>query len=342
VGGSGNAKTPSGVLKILAAPEIEPQIRSFAERIVHNIGPFGTLKMPEISVAGDDAAFRSICGRDVDIVGVTRRITADEAQWCGRPALVEIPLGYQAVVILRNRLSGAPNLTSRDLFLALSATVPDSSSGRVLPNPYGAWSQIDPGFGYDAIQVIGPPLRSSVWRGFVATIMTTGCRKIAAIAETESPICGLGATYMMVREGGSYYEEVDYGSRSTPSTSIPVRLSGNPAVIGIVGYLTYEALSKTAPEMQIETMGGVVLGGTIDGIAPSRDALAAGTYPGSRPLYMYVSRAHIQSMRDQLEYFVRTFSFPDSMSNDPSLVPLLREVDKAARSQALGRLSSGN
>jgi len=106
--------------------------------------------------------------------------------------------------------------------------------------------------------------------------------------------------------------------------------------------MTYEALSRKDPEAQVETMGGVVLVGAIDGILPSRDSLAAGTYPGSRALYMYVSRAHLQLMRDQVEYFVRNFSFPDSMSNDPSLVPLQREVGNAARSQALGKLSSGN
>ena len=353
VDGSRNVKTPSGVLKILAAPEIEPEIRSFAERIVHNLGPFGALKMPDISVAEDGAALRALCAGGVDgpdIVAVTRRITPTEAaqvtpssgRSCDRPGPVEIPIGYQAVVILRNKLSGAPNLTSQDLFLALAARVPDPSAGRILVNPYGAWNQIDPALGYEPIQVLGPPLGSGAWRTFVATIMNAGCHKFPALAALENTDARAFEACNTARGGGSYYEEVAYGSRSVSSTSIPSRLAGNPGVIGIVGYMTYEALSRKDPEAQVETMGGVVLVGAIDGILPSRDSLAAGTYPGSRALYMYVSRAHLQLMRDQVEYFVRNFSFPDSMSNDPSLVPLQREVGNAARSQALGKLSSGN
>jgi phosphate transport system substrate-binding protein len=355
VGGSTSLKSPRTVLKIIATAEIASEIRNFAERSMHNLGPFGPLKSPEVSVADDAEAFAAFCKGsgvdDPDIIAVARRITPAEAQACVQaktgPA-VEIPIGYQAVVILRNKASGTLNLTSRELFLALVDRVPDPSSAPLLQaNVYAAWNQINPALGYDFIHVIGPPLSSVGGRGLKSIIMKAGCRKFPWLAgQEQSDPMAFDRMCTAVRT--HYYEEAGYEPTRTLNIPVIARLTGNPAAIGVVGYLTYELLTKTDPGTQVETIGGVVQGGAIDGIEPSRESIAAGTYPGSRTLYLYVNRAHtrpprdLQPIRDQVEYFVRTFAFPEAMSNDPSLVPMPWEVAQAVRTQALAKLSNTN
>jgi len=351
--GTSNVNAPRSALKIVATPEIEPEIRSLSERLAHNGGPYGPLKMPDLSVADSTAALAALCRGsgldDTDIVGVSRRVTPAEAQSCVKAngsAPVEILIGYQAVVLLRNKLNGAPNMSSGAVFLALAARVPNplAAPRLLVPNHFGAWNEINPALGYDFIDVIGPPLRSPAGRGFVSTIMKAGCHEIPWLAAKEQTEPALyESTCTSMRSDAPHYEEVEYGPSRTPNTSVTSRLTTNPAAIGVVGYLTYEALSKTGPDVQVETMGGVVLGGAIDGIEPTRESIAAGTYPGSRALYLYVNREHMRFLRDQLQYFVRTFGFPDSMSNDASLVSLPWEVREGIRNQALGKLDgAGN
>ncbi len=48
----------------------------------------------------------------------------------------------------------------------------------------------------------------------------------------------------------------------------------------------------------------------IDGIAPSYDSIADGTYPGARPLFIYVKKAHIKpvpGMNDFLAMYARSW-----------------------------------
>jgi phosphate transport system substrate-binding protein len=81
-----------------------------------------------------------------------------------------------------------------------------------------------------------------------------------------------------VREDGAY---VDAGENDN---LIVQKLQSNPDAIGVFGYSYLEANAE------------VVDGVPIDGVSPTYDAIAAGRYPGSRPLYLYVKKAHLNAI----------------------------------------------
>ena len=81
-----------------------------------------------------------------------------------------------------------------------------------------------------------------------------------------------------IREDGAY---IDAGENDN---LIVQKLQSNPNAIGIFGYSYLEE--------NRDTVNGV----PIDGVVPTYDAIADGRYPGARPLYIYVKRAHIDAI----------------------------------------------
>ena len=68
------------------------------------------------------------------------------------------------------------------------------------------------------------------------------------------------------------------------------KIANNPRAIGIFGY---SYLEENADQIKGLSVGGV---------APTAETIADGTYPGSRPLYMYVKKAHIGVTPGLMEY----------------------------------------
>ncbi|MCW8950669.1 MAG: substrate-binding domain-containing protein, partial [Sedimenticola sp.] len=67
-------------------------------------------------------------------------------------------------------------------------------------------------------------------------------------------------------------------------------LESNPKAVGIFGF---SFLDQNSDKVQ---------GSLVDGIAPTFDAIADGSYPVSRPLYFYVKKAHVGKIPGIQEY----------------------------------------
>ena len=86
------------------------------------------------------------------------------------------------------------------------------------------------------------------------------------------------ARCLRVREDGAY---VDAGENDN---LIVQKLGANPDALGIFGY------------SYLEENGDAVRGVAIGGVPPTYQAIADGRYPGARPLYVYVKRAHLRAV----------------------------------------------
>ena len=92
------------------------------------------------------------------------------------------------------------------------------------------------------------------------------------------------------------------------------KLKANRNAVGIFGYSFLEQNSDS------------VKGSLVDGVAPTFENIASGTYPVSRPLFFYVKKAHIGSIPGIAEY-LREFTSLKAMGEegylaDRGLVPL--------------------
>ena len=111
---------------------------------------------------------------------------------------------------------------------------------------------------------------------------TEGDPAIKALKDTDKDqhdkICG------DLRTDGSYADTADNYNL------IVQKLEANPKAVGIFGY---SYLESNADKLQGLTMGG---------IAPTYETIANFTYPGARPLFIYVKKAHVGAIPGLKEY----------------------------------------
>jgi hypothetical protein len=188
--------------------------------------------------------------------------------------VVAIPVAHEAVALARSPLYGAPDLTRREVFLALAKWVPDTGDRKVHANTNTTWRQIDAALGPEPIEFMGPPLSSAAGRSMIELLMEAGCKTIPWVAALESTdpdryahIC------RAVRSDGVYVEL---------SSLAPYRLLSEPNAVGIFG------LNGDWPH-QLKDLAV----SRLDGEAPTPQSIDSGAYPGSRTLYLYVKRGDV-------------------------------------------------
>jgi phosphate transport system substrate-binding protein len=95
------------------------------------------------------------------------------------------------------------------------------------------------------------------------------------------------------------------------------KLEGNPRAMGIFGF---SFLDQNTDKVR---------GAAIDGVEPTFDTIADGTYPISRPLFFYVKKAHaevIPGLRDFLMEFTSERAWGEfGYLSDRGLIPLPEE-----------------
>jgi phosphate transport system substrate-binding protein len=151
--------------------------------------------------------------------------------------------------------------------------------------------------------VLGPPPTSGTRDAFVELIMDANCQE--GIED-----CGA------IREDGAY---IDAGENDN---LIVQKLEANPAAVGIFGF---SFLDQNADALQ---------GAAIDGVAPTFEAIADGSYPVSRSLFFYVKKEHVGVVPGIAEFAAE---FTSDAANgeegyllDKGLIPLPAEAHAAA------------
>jgi ABC-type phosphate transport system substrate-binding protein len=211
------------------------------------------------------------------IAFAARRMTRAEFDTCTRhgTSIAVALIGHQAIVLVRSRLYGALDLSPRDLFLALAARIPDPANPETfIRNPNSNWNRVNPALENEPIEVMGPSLSSTTGMAFRELLLAPGCqayrREFSVLQHMDDAryeqICSA------IRDDGVYVEipERPYG--------VVDKLQSNPNAIGIVGYLLFS------------TNTAAFTPNPIAGVIPSTESISAGTYPGSRPLYVYAIR----------------------------------------------------
>ena len=318
--GSGGRDT----IRIVGSSTVYPFSAAVAERF----GRAGN-KTPVIESTGTGGGFKLLCGgvgvSHPDITNASRAIKSSESELCqsnGVGTVVEVPIGYDGIVIANASAGPALALTRRQLFLALAKEVP-TGDGRLAANPHSTWRDVEPSLPAATIEVYGPTPTSGTRDAFVELVMTEGCKTFEWIAALEKSdedrfkqICHA------VREDGAYVEAGENDNL------IVQKLEANPAAVGIFGYSF------------LEENRDQVKGASIEGVEPSFERIAALEYPVSRPLFIYVKRAHVGVIPGIPEYVAELVAEaavgPDGYLTGMGLIPLPPERLQQARESARG------
>jgi phosphate transport system substrate-binding protein len=317
-------------IRIVGSSTVYP----FSTTVAEQFGKTTPFKTPIVESTGSGGGLKLFCAgigdKHPDIANASRRIKSSEIARCaknGVAGIIEVKVGYDGIVIANSKKAEHFELSLRDVFLALAKEVP-AAEGKLQPNPYKTWNQVNPALPTTEIEVLGPPPTSGTRDAFVELAMEGGCKSFAWIeALKKSDKGSYKALCHTIREDGAYIEAGENDNL------IVQKLDANPRALGIFGY---SFLDRNADTVQ---------GSTIDGRAPTFENIADGKYPVSRSLFFYVKRAHIDAIPGIREYMAEFISEkawgPDGYLADKGLIPMsdAERADWTAKVNALVNLT---
>lgn len=312
LGGVAAAQSSRDYIYIVGSSTVYP----FSTVVAERFGRSSKHKTPKVESTGSGGGLKLFCeGVGVgfpDVTNSSRAIKNSEVEACasnGVTEIVEVKIGYDGIVIANAIDAPAVSLSRRDIFLALAKEVPGATDGKLVKNPYTTWADVNPELPAIRIEVLGPPPTSGTRDAFVELAMEGGCKTVSWISALKSSdknqyqsICHT------IREDGAFVEAGENDNL------IVQKLGANESAFGIFGF---SFLDQNAEKVK---------GAQVDDVMPTFEAIAAGDYPVSRPLYFYVKKAHV-GVIPGLKEFLREFTSErtwgeDGYLSDRGLIPL--------------------
>ncbi len=284
--GSGGSSGARDQIRAVGSSTVYPFATAVAEQFVQNNAG---MKSPIIESTGTGAGMKLFCAgvgaQHPDIENASRRMKKSEFDQCvanGVKEIVEIQVGVDGLAFAEAKNGPGFKLTPELIYKALAA------------NPFGkgenkaqTWADVDPSLPNVAISVFGPPSTSGTRDSLAELILEKGCKSDPAMeALKEKDEKAFKATCTRIREDGKY---VDSGENDN---LIVQKLAANPNSLGIFGYSYLEENRSSLKDVPL------------NGIEATYDNVASGKYPGARPLYIYVKKAHVQAIPGLQQYVV--------------------------------------
>jgi len=286
----------------------------FSTAVAEQFGKTSAFKTPVVESTGSGGGLKLFCAgvglEHPDITNSSRKIKQSEIDTCaanGVADVVEIKIGYDGIVIANSKASPRFALTKEQVFRALARQVP--VNGKLVANPYKTWKDVDRSLPDVKIEVLGPPPTSGTRDAFVELAMEGGAEEIPMLADLKKQDAkAFQAVAQGIREDGAY---VDAGENDN---LIVQKLAANPDALGIFGF---SFLDQNADKIR---------GSLVDGVEPTFENIADGTYGVSRSLYFYVKKAHVGVVPGIREYIAEFTSDKAAGSDgylaDKGLIPM--------------------
>ena len=285
----------------------------FATIIAEQFGTNPNFKTPVVESGGSSFGKKSVCtgiGTEfIDIGNASSRMKQSELDFCNENgvSLTEIKVGYDGIVVAHSHDGTPLNITRAQLGMALTAEIPQAD-GTWIPNPYKNWSDIDPSLPNIPIRVMGPPTTSGTRASFVEMVNQKGYCAKDPVAKAASAARGdkKGKKCRAMRTDGAYIEAGEQDNL------IVQKLSEDKNTYGIFGFSYLDQNSDT------------IMGALIDGVEPTFENIADGSYPVSRDLWFYIKHAHVQVVPGLAEYMNEWTKHwgEDGLLSDAGMIPM--------------------
>jgi phosphate transport system substrate-binding protein len=279
----GAQSTSREQIRAVGSSTVFPFAKAVADSLAKSNAEF---KSPIIESTGTGAGMKLFCAgvgvQHPDIVNASRRMKASEYEGCAKNGvkdIVEVQVGLDGIAFAEGKNGPGISLTQVDVYRALAA------------NPYGKpntaklWSDVNPALPAMPILVLGPPSTSGTRDALKELILMKGCDADPAMKalkdsdkEKHEKVCG------EVRSDGAY---VDMGEQDN---LIVQKLEANPKAIGVFGFSYLEE--------NMDKLKGL----SMNGVQPTYASISDFSYPGARPLYIYVKAAHVGAIKGLKEF----------------------------------------
>lgn len=290
-------------VKIVGSSTVFPFATVAAETFGNSTG----FKTPVIESTGSGGGFKLFCAgvgvEHPDITNASRQVKESEIELCksNGVTMTEKKIGFDGIVV-GNSVNGPKfSLTREELFLAVAEKV--YIDEKFVANPYTLWSDINAELPDIEIRVYGPPPTSGTRDAFVELVNHYVCRKVYGLDKKTAK-----AECSSMREDGAFIEAGENDNL------IVQKLTATPDSLGIFGF---SFLDQNSDKIQ---------GTPLNGVEPTFEAIADGSYPVSRSLYFYVKNEHketIPGLAEFVDHFMSDGMIgPDGRAVDKGLIPL--------------------
>jgi phosphate transport system substrate-binding protein len=326
VAASAQAQTSRDYISIVGSSTVYP----FTTTVAEQFGRGGQFKTPKVESTGTGGGIKLFCNgvgvQHPDVANASRRIKQSEVDTCaknGVKEIVEVKVGYDGLVLAHSKKAPKLNISRRDVYLALAKQVPDPANPQTLiANPYKTWKQVNSSLPDQPIEVLGPPPTSGTRDSFAELYMEVGCQTYAWIKTLKDvdenrykKVCHT------VREDGGYVEAGENDNL------IVQKLEANPKAIGVFGY------------SYLEENEDKLAGSALEGVNPTFETISSGKFPASRPLFVYVKKAHVGVIPGVKEFVTEYVSDKalgqDGYLADKGLIPPSDSERAKIRTEAL-------
>lgn len=312
-------------IRIVGSSTVYP----FTTAVAEQFGKTSSAKTPVVESTGTGGGMKLFCAGigegHPDATNASRAMKKSEFEDCqknGVKDIVELKVGFDGISMAQSKAGTPIQLTLPQLFLALAKDVP-GPDGKLIPNPNKNWSDIDKSLPNTKIEVLGPPPTSGTRDALHELMLEKGAEKIPALVELKKKDkAAFEKAWKSLREDGAYVEAGENDNL------IVQKLDANKNAFGIFGYSFLEENSAK------------LRGVNFDGVEPTYENIAAGKYPGSRPLFIYIKKQHV-GVIPGLDKFVAEYVSPKATGEDgylaqKGLVPLPQAELETTRKSATG------
>jgi phosphate transport system substrate-binding protein len=277
-GGAGESTGGSrDFIRVVGSSTVYPFATAVSEAAVKSAG----LKSPVIESTGTGAGMKLFCAgvgsAHPDIEMASRRIKKSEFEDCqknGVKDVVEIQVGLDGIAFAEATNGPAMKLTPTDVYKALAA----NPFGK--PNAAKNWNEINAALPAIPISVYGPPSTSGTRDALAELILTKGCESDPAMkALKDSDKDKHKKLCTEVRTDGAYVEQGENDNL------IVQKIAANPKAVGVFGFSFLEE--------NMDKLKGIPM----SDVAPTYATISDFSYPGARPLYIYVKAAHLKAIK---------------------------------------------
>ena len=283
----------------------------FATIVAERLGRAPNQKTPVVESGGSSVGKKGVCDsigtQFIDIGNASSRMKVAELEYCTKNGvkLTEIKVGYDGIVLANSKKAPQLQISLSDLGKALTAKVP--VNGVLVDNPYKLWSDVNPALPNKLIRVMGPPTTSGTRASFVEIVNEKAyCKKDEEMKAALKAAGKKAKTCRAMRTDGAFIEAGEQDNL------IVQKLQDDPSSYGIFGFSYLDQNSDT------------IQGAALDGVVPSFESIADGSYKASRSMYYYVKHQHIGVVPGIQEYMLEWTKHwtEDGVLADAGMIPL--------------------
>jgi phosphate transport system substrate-binding protein len=256
------------------------------------VAPISSLVADEFNAAGSPASvtvddpgtgdgFALFCEGDIDISDASRPIKEEEAELCAEAGIefIELEVAFDGITVLTNPANDAVEcLNLNDLYALVGAEsdgIETWADAQALATELGSSTELP-----DApLDITAPGTESGTYDAFGELALADPSEaRVEAGAITEDDVEAIRSDY----------------SAQADDNAIIAGIEGSDSSFGWVGFAFAEGAGDSVKEIEVDGGDGCV--------APSIEAIADGSYPLSRSLYIYVSVAAAEENPAVSEY----------------------------------------